>query len=170
MRVPFGPDLHYADGPEVSFFGFPYSTRMAVARLSSCIFWVWSPVALTSELASAVEALGPVALIVSPNKLHHPFIAEWHARWPSAQIYAPAGLVRCKRQISFDAVLGDRPEDAGIEEIDQALFRGSFAMEEVVFFHRDSRTAIVGDGLEGPADEAGWPSGSSRQHSARVGA
>ena len=30
-------------------------------------------------------------------------------------------------------------------DIDQALFRGSFALVEVVFFHRASRTAIFGD-------------------------
>ena len=30
-------------------------------------------------------------------------------------------------------------------EIDQAIFRGSMAMEEVVFWHRPSRTAILCD-------------------------
>ena len=30
-------------------------------------------------------------------------------------------------------------------DIDQVVFRGSFAMEEVVFFHRASRSAIFGD-------------------------
>lgn len=31
------------------------------------------------------------------------------------------------------------------DDIDQAVFRGSIAMDEVVFFHRASRTAIFGD-------------------------
>jgi len=30
MLVPFGTDLYFADGPDVSFFGFPYPTRMTV--------------------------------------------------------------------------------------------------------------------------------------------
>lgn len=30
-------------------------------------------------------------------------------------------------------------------DIDQAMFGGSFALQEVVFFHRASRTAIFGD-------------------------
>jgi hypothetical protein len=30
-------------------------------------------------------------------------------------------------------------------DIDQVVFRGSIAMEEVAFFHRASRTAIIGD-------------------------
>lgn len=60
MLVPFGPDLYYADGPMVSFFGFPYPTRMAVARLSSGDVRVWSPIALTQQCTREIEAIGPV--------------------------------------------------------------------------------------------------------------
>ena len=118
---------------------------MAVARLSSGQVWVWSPIALSPELAAAVEALGPVSHIVSPNKLHHLFLAAWKQRWPAARLYAPPGLARKQRQIHFDVQLGDRPEAAWLNDIDQAVFRGSFALVEVVFFHRASRTAILGD-------------------------
>ena len=69
MFEEFGPSLWVADGPTVSFYGFPYPTRMAVARLSDGSAWVWSPVALTRDLVEAVEAIGPVGHIVSPNKL-----------------------------------------------------------------------------------------------------
>lgn len=145
MLIPFGQDLYLADGPPVSFFGFPYPTRMAVARLSTGEAWVWSPITLTGELAEAVEAVGPVGHIVSPNKLHHLALAEWRHRWPNARLYAPPGLARKKRQLRFDADLGDEPDDAWKIDIDQTVFHGSIAMEEVVFFHRPSRTAIFGD-------------------------
>jgi len=145
MLVPFGQDLYFADGPEVSFHGFPYPTRMAVARISTGEAWVWSPTALTTELAAAVEAVGPVRHIVSPNKLHHLFLSEWKRRWPDAQLYGPPGLARKEKRLHFDAVLGDQPERSWMSDIDQVIFRGSIAMEEVVFFHRASRTAIVGD-------------------------
>ena len=68
MLEPFGPSLYVAEGPTVSFFGFPYPTRMAVARLADANVWVWSPVALTPELADAVNAIGPVRHIVSPTR------------------------------------------------------------------------------------------------------
>ncbi len=145
MLIPFGPNLYLADGASVSFFGFPYPTRMAVARLSSGQVWVWSPIALTEDLAGAVAAIGPVGHIVSPNKLHHLFLAEWKNRWPDARLYAPPGLAGKKKQLHFDAELGDRAEDAWIGDIDQVVFRGSFALVEVAFFHRASRTAIFGD-------------------------
>ena len=34
MCKEFGPSLYIVDGPTVPFYGFPYPTRMAVARLS----------------------------------------------------------------------------------------------------------------------------------------
>jgi hypothetical protein len=145
MLEAFGPSLYLAEGPTVSFFGFPYPTRMALARLLDASLWVWSPVALTAELAREVEALGPVRYIVSPNKLHHLFLREWSERWPEAHLYAPPGLARKKPGLRFDAELGDGLDPAWAADIDQVIFRGSFAMEEVVFFHRASRTAIFGD-------------------------
>jgi hypothetical protein len=145
MLEEFGPDLYVADGPTVSFYGFPYPTRMAVAKLSDKSAWVWSPVALSEELASAVDAIGPVRHIVSPNKLHHLFLSEWAKRWPDARLYAPPGLARKRPNLRFDAELMDEPDPAWAADIDQVIFRGSFAMEEVAFFHRASRTAIIGD-------------------------
>ena len=158
MLIPFGQDLYFADGPRVSFFGFPYPTRMAVARLSTGKAWVWSPVALTSELAAAVATIGPVGYIVSPNKLHHLFLAEWKERWPDARLYAPPGLTRRNKRLHFDGELGDQPDGAWMTDLDQVVFRGSFAMEEVVFFHRRSGTAIFGDLIQRfPQAEAnGW--------------
>ena len=45
----------------------------------------------------------------------------------------------------FHAELGDQADFAWAADIDQAIFRGSIAMEEVAFFHRPSRTAIFCD-------------------------
>lgn len=145
MLEPFGPSLYVADGPAVSFVGFPYPTRMAVAKLSSGALWIWSPIALSNELAAAMEALGPVRHIVSPNKIHHLFLQAWAQRWPEARLYAPPGLVAKRPDLRFHAELGDAPDVAWASDIDQVVFRGSFALEEVVFFHDASRTAIVGD-------------------------
>ena len=156
MLTAFGPSLFVADGPTVSFFGFPYPTRMAVARLHDGSLWVWSPIALDDELARAVDALGPVRHVVSPNKIHHLFLSAWRERWPEARLHAPPGLARRRSDLRFDAELGDEPSPAWAADLDQTIFRGSFAMEEVVFFHRPSRTAIVGD-LVQRHDPSGFP-------------
>jgi hypothetical protein len=145
MLEAFGPRLYAADGPAVSFYGFPYPTRMAVAHLSDGSAWVWSPVSLTDDLARAIDAIGPVRHIVSPNKLHHLALRQWSVRWPEARVYAPPGLARKTPDLRFDAELGDVADPAWSADIDQVVFRGSFAMAEVTFFHRASSTAIFGD-------------------------
>jgi len=145
MLQEFGQSLYIADGPTVSFYGFPYPTRMAVVQLSDGSAWVWSPVALSDELADSVETVGPVRFIVSPNKIHHLFLPEWVKRWPDARLYAPPGLAQRKPELKFDDELGDEADHAWATDIDQVIFHGSVAMEEVVFFHRQSLSAIVCD-------------------------
>ena len=91
MLQEFGPSLYTADGPTVSFFGFPYPTRMAAARLTNGDVWIWSPIALTQELAHDVQSLGQVRYIVSPNKLHH--IGDLIQRFTEADMSGWKGLV-----------------------------------------------------------------------------
>ncbi len=55
---PVGERLWIADGPEVSFYGFPTPTRMAVARLPDGQLWIWSPIALDEQQREELEALG----------------------------------------------------------------------------------------------------------------
>lgn len=158
MLEEFAPSLYLADGPTVSFFGFPYPTRMAVARLASGGLWIWSPIALDSELERALAPLGPVHFLVSPNKLHHLFLAQWLERWPEAKLYGPPGLARRRPDLRFDAELGDDPDPAWAGEIDAVVFRGSFVMDEVVFHHRASRSALFCDLIQrhDPSKLTGW--------------
>jgi len=129
----------------VSFYGFPYPTRMAVIRLSDGGLFVWSPVALAPALEREIDALGPVRHLVSPNRLHHLFLGEWKAAYPQARLYASPGLRRKRRDLAFDAELGDRPEPEWTADIDQVVMRGSFALTEVVFFHHASRSVLFAD-------------------------
>ncbi len=151
-------ELWIADGPSVSFFGIPYPTRMAVVRLSGGEVWLWSPIHIDEALRAAIDALGPVAHVVAPNKLHHLYLPEAKRAWPAAKLYAAPGLAARRPAIAFDAELGDVPDPAWAHDVDQAIFHGSFAMEEVVFFHRTSRTAIFADLIQrfDPATLRGW--------------
>ena len=155
-----GPDLWVADGAIVSFFGFDYPTRMAVVRLDGGGLWLWSPVALTPELEHAVRALGPVRHLVSPNKLHHLFLAEWKARFPDAKLWGTASTIARFRNLNFSGTLTDRAPPDWAGQIDQFHFDNSRFLDEVIFFHRKSRTAIIAD-LSQPFSEAfrerHWP-------------
>ncbi len=142
----FGKDIWVAEGLDVPFFfGFTYPTRMAVIRLSDGSLFIWSPVALSTPLKHEVDSLGPVRYLVSPNMLHHLFLQEWKSAYPKARLFAPPGLPRRRKDLTFDADLDDVPDKGWEADVDQVVVHGSFAMTEVVFFHRASRTAIFAD-------------------------
>lgn len=153
---PVGESLWLAEGPTVSFFGIPYPTRMAVARLAEGSLWVWSPVALDAALRREVEALGAVRFLVAPNKLHHLFLGEWKEAFPEARLYAAPGLAARRRDLRFDAELGEEaPEEWG-GEIELVPVPGSVAMTEVLFRHRASRSVLVADLVQKLDPPPGW--------------
>jgi hypothetical protein len=140
-----GPDLWTADGGVVSFFGFDYPTRMVVVRLDDGGLWLWSPIAPSPELEAEVRALGPVRHLVSPNKLHHLFLAAWSDRFPDAKLWGTASTVAKFGNLRFSGALTDDPPPDWAGQIDQYHFTNSPLLDEMTFFHRKSRTAIIAD-------------------------
>jgi hypothetical protein len=78
---PVAPDIWIADGPiermAVAGGSMPFSTRMTLVRLPDGALWCHSPIAPDAMLLAAVDALGPVGHLVSPNLLHYAHIASW---------------------------------------------------------------------------------------------
>ncbi len=134
-----------AEGEIVSFYGFPYPTRAVIVRLDGGALWVWSPIALTPALRASVDALGTVAHLVSPNKLHHLYLQDWKAAYPAAALWGPQSTLDKRKDLTFQEPLGDTPPSAWGGLMDQAWFRGSPFMDEVVFFHEPSSTVILAD-------------------------
>ena len=111
MLKQFGHEIWTSDGPDIVIVGFHYPTRMAVIRLSDGRLLIWSPIELTDILRAEVDALGQVRrLIVAPNSLHHLFLPEWKRAYPGAKVYAPPGLRKKRKDIVFDADLGNAPD------------------------------------------------------------
>jgi hypothetical protein len=156
--VPFGPEIWIAEGPVAPFHGFAYPTRMAVIRLSDGGLFIWSPVELSAALQAAIDVLGPVHFLVAPNALHHLFLAPWVAAYPQARLYAPPGLAKKRKDLTFDAALADAPAPEWAKDIDQVEMRGSFYLTEIVFFHRTSGTVLFADLIQNfPRDWfTGW--------------
>jgi hypothetical protein len=162
--IPFAGNIWIANGPAVNFFSFPYPVRMTVIRLAGNRLFVHSPIRLTPELQQQVMDLGETAFLVSPNKIHHLYLGEWKNKFPEAKLFASPGLVAKRKDLSFDAELGDHPEAGWREEIDQLIFKGSRAMDEVVFFHEATRTLILADLIENfePNWFTGWRNWTAR--------
>jgi hypothetical protein len=151
-----GEDLWVVDGPLVrmAYLGvsMPFPTRMVVVRLSNGDLFLWSPTEAGEGLRAAIDTLGPVRHLVSPNKLHYAHVAAWKRAYPEATAWASPGVrERAASQaidVSFDADLGDEADPAWEDDLYQLVFRGSRFMEEVVFFHRRTRTLLLADLIE----------------------
>ena len=148
-----GDGIWLAEGRIVNFYGFAYPTRSVIVRLEGGGLWVWSPIELTPDLKHMVDERGEVAHLVSPNKIHHLFLEDWSAAYPTAKLWGPQSTVKKRGDLNFEPPLEDTPPADWAAQIDQAWFRGSPVMDEVVFFHRPSRTAILADLSENFGDD-----------------
>jgi len=141
----FADDIWLVNGECVDFYGFPYPTRMVIVRLGSGDLWIWSPIEYTTDIAAQVASLGEVAHLVSPNKIHHLFLTQWAGAFPHAKLWGPKSTIKKRTDLSFQSPLDNNPPEQWAGEIDQVWFNGSFYMDEVVFFHHKSKTAILAD-------------------------
>ncbi len=140
-----GKDIWLCEGGNVDFYGFAYPTRMIVVRLPGNKLWVWSPVALDEDLRGEVEALGEVGHLVSPNKIHHLFLTGWKAAFPEAKLWGPASTIAKRQDLGFEPALSEGAPESWGGVIEVFHFTGSPAMDELVFFHAPSSTAILAD-------------------------
>lgn len=136
--------LWVAEQP-LRFLGVALTTRMTIIRLVGGVLMVHSPIHLTQELLFAAASIGSVRFIVAPNRFHHLFVADWQRAYPNAQAFCAPGLETKRADLDFTGILGDEPPVAWADEVDQAFMRAFRLLNEIVFFHRQSRTLIFTD-------------------------
>lgn len=151
-------DIWVASGPQVSVAGFHYPTRMTVIRLASRDLLIWSPISLVPELKLAIEALGKVAYVAAPNRLHHLHMEDWLSAFPTATSLAPKALGKKRPDLRIDAYLDGQVPWGWKSEIDLVAVRGNLITTEFVIFHRRSRTAVFTDLIQhfSAAEFTGW--------------
>jgi hypothetical protein len=126
---------------------YPYTHRAIVIRLDDGSLFVISPIQLTPDIKAKVDQLGAVKYLVSPNHLHHLYLGDWSQAYPDAKLYASPRLPAKRKDLTFYKTLStDTPEPEWAGQIDQCLFgSGNGWIDELVFFHRASRTVIFTD-------------------------
>jgi hypothetical protein len=137
-------DLWIADAP-LRFVGLEIGARMTVVRLPGPRLLLHSPIPVTEALVQEVEALGPVSYLLAPNRFHHLSVGEWARACPDAEIHAAPGLDTKRPELKIAGILGDAPAPGWADALDQILVDGFPLANEVVFFHRPSRTLIASD-------------------------
>ena len=126
-------------------YGLEIGTRMTVCVLSSGELWVHSPIKPDEELRQQLDSMGRIRFIIAPNRQHHFFIRDFSAAYPEALLFGSPDLPPKFPDLNFDGMLGERPEAGWSADLDQVPIRGNLFHDEVVFFHRSSRTLIVSD-------------------------
>ena len=152
LLQPVSDAIWLAEGDMVNFYSFPYPTRSVVVRLANNDLWIWSPIKLSDALRQEVDQLGRVAHLVSPNKIHHLYLQDWKAAYPTANLWGPASTINKRRDLDFREPLTDVAPMEWQSDLDQAWFRGSRFMDEIVFLHKPSRTTIFADLIENFSD------------------
>jgi hypothetical protein len=144
MLKEVGSGLWVAEVP-LKFMGIEVGRQMTVARLRGGELWIHSPAPLTSELSTAIEALGEPRYVVAASAIHgHVSMDQFRRAYPNVQLFAPPILDRRRKDLAFDGLLGSTPEPPWSAVLDQTVFLGQL-LPEVLFLHRESRTLIVGD-------------------------
>ena len=137
-------DLWITQHP-LRFLGAEVGTRMTVFRLKNGSLLTHSPVPLDPGTQAELDGLGPVRFVVAPNRYHHLFVAEYVRRYPQAKIFGAPGLDSKRRDLRFNAILSQASPTEWACEIDQTIFQAFPALNEVIFFHRSSRTIVFTD-------------------------
>lgn len=147
MLKKLGEGLHYGED-DVRFFGASIQTRMSVVTLPGGGVLVISPLILTRQMKSELDALGPVQHVASPNKIHNQGLASFAEAYPKALIWASPGMVERRSDIRFAGTLDDHPHPDWAPVLDQLVTKGNLFFSEAVFFHASSKTLIVADLVE----------------------
>ena len=138
----------------------PISVRMNIARVGSDGgLWVHSPGPIDDVLAAEIAALGPVLYVVAPSAYHHMFAGKFAARFPGAKLFCAPGVARKQPGLTVEGTLADGSVPPWSEEIDQIFLEGAPRMNEVVFFHRASRSLLVSDLFFNVTEPETWSTG-----------
>jgi hypothetical protein len=118
---------------------------MTVLRLPGGDLVLHSPITISDDLRTEIDALGTVRFIVAPNRMHHLFVADAARLYPEARVLAAPGLAEKRRDLAFERTIADDPPAEWKGEIESHHVRGQSLLNEVAFWHRASRTLVLTD-------------------------
>ncbi|MDQ2822490.1 MAG: DUF4336 domain-containing protein [Pseudomonadota bacterium] len=154
MLTPIAPGIWHAQR-DLKVAGIAATSRMTVIQLADGGLWLHSPILIDEALRAALAAIGPVNYVVAPNKVHHLFAKKCLAMYPQARLFGAPGLEEKRPDLPMTALTNDAPTEwAG--QIGQVFMAGIPRVNETVFFHVASGTAIVTDICQLWTGPLGW--------------
>ncbi len=155
----FAESVWIVEGPSVRDMGFMFTTRMTIVKLRNGSLWVDSPVSVNSETLKHITDLGPVGYLVAATPRHVWRLAAWHTLFPEAQAWVPRPTPFTLKSsgLRVTGTLGDLAPEGWANDLEQLAFKGNPLIEEVIFFHKRSRTVIMDDLIQVHSISKGKP-------------
>jgi hypothetical protein len=162
---PIGTDIWHVQGRSLRMpGGVAMPVASTVVRLPDRSLVIYSPIDFDDATAAEVDALGDVAHLIAPSRLHHLFAGAAARRWPRAQVHAAGGVRAKQPELRIDHDLGTRATGAGNDAglgsamhapaaavaawsgtLELLHIAGAPSIDEYVAFHRPSGTLICSD-------------------------
>ena len=127
--------------------------RMTIIKLDNDDLIIHDPCQIDDDIKKQIDALGVVKFIIAPGTYHHLFVTEFQKKYPNAETFICPGLERKRPDISFDWILGPKPDPRWDGILEPALIQGTKLIWEVAFIHKPSKTLILVDLLENIGDD-----------------
>jgi len=130
----------------IRFGGLALWHRMSVVALAGGGLVLHSPTRLDDELKQELCDLGPVVAVIAPSWWHDLYLRETACAFPGATIYPAPTLAKWNRSLPPTNVLSDSQPALWENDMEQHRIAGiGLFLDEVVFYHRGSKTLIVAD-------------------------
>jgi hypothetical protein len=126
--------------------GVDLGTRMTLVRNDKNeSLLAHSPIPLESQQIEKIAKLGEVKWIVAPNKFHHLYVTDFQNYFKNSQLYLAPGLKEKREDLKEGIdILIDKTYPWSTF-LDFQIVEGAPLMNEVVFYHKASRSLIVTD-------------------------
>mmetsp|Transcript_14907 Transcript_14907/g.34601 ORF Transcript_14907/g.34601 Transcript_14907/m.34601 type:complete len:358 (-) Transcript_14907:1187-2260(-) len=136
--------------------------RMCVIKLDDGNLWIHSPVDLDEETIDALQKLGNVKYVVSPNYEHLKYAKKWSDQYPDAFMWGCPGLSSKLQDIEWEGEipynltgLSNSVQLKNCWDFDEIVplhlnieinpFTGRPFFNEVIFYHKQTKSLITTD-------------------------
>jgi len=122
---------------------------------------IYSPIPITQETKDKIKNVYKwnVKYLIAPNSIHHLFLQDWITEFPEVIVIAPPNLKERRNDIQFDHVFDidvddndwnvkNIPKEIKHSCLDIMVVKTGIFHEEIVLFHKDTKTLIVADHIE----------------------
>jgi len=141
--------------PAITIFSIPFSRfglipfggRSTAIKLRNDEVFVVVSSPCDEPTTNAINAMGTVKYLITPDYEHAMNISAFHKRYPDAKVIGPGGIDQKKPDVKWTGIMGQGGEDVtyGFEDEIKLHYFPGHANKEIAILHVPSRTLIEAD-------------------------